>query len=347
VTGKKPFTAGSDYSIMTAQVNETARPPIELQPELPVALNQIILMAIAKDPARRFQTATAFRNALNTVRDTMRDNVRDDVRGVSPTAEAAAAISAPAAANAATAAMSSLQSPVTPVSPAAPVAATPGSTQVMPMPNAPLPPPPSTSHRGLYMTLGALIVLAGLVAAGIYLPKRGKADTEDQTRKITPAPAPVEPAPANPVAETPINPAENPVPEPPPQAQAPVVMAKGGAKMRSHHGGSEVGSQGGNEGGSGSESQASAAKELEEVQDEIDHLAARAASVNASVDRLKQQQAASGFGMRGDMAEHQENMKINLSRAQDAAEHSDTAKAKKYYDRTTADVEALEKFLGR
>ena len=77
VTGKKPFTAGSDYSIMTAQVNEAARPPIELQPELPAALNQIILMAIAKDPARRFQTATAFRNALNTV--------RDNLRGVSPT----------------------------------------------------------------------------------------------------------------------------------------------------------------------------------------------------------------------------------------------------------------------
>jgi serine/threonine protein kinase len=321
VTGKRPFTASSDYSIMTAHVNETPRPPIEVQPELPLALNQIILMAIAKDPVRRFQTATAFRNALNTVR-------------VSPTAEVAAAISAPAASTAAaTANMSSFQSPVTPVSPIA--TATPGSTQPMPMPNAPLPPPPSTSHRGLYMTLGALIVLVGLVVAGIYLPRRGKA-ADDQTHKTTPAPAPVEPAPVNPVAE-------NPVPEPPPQAQAPVVMAKGGGKMRSHQGGSQ--SQAGSEGGSASE--ASAAKELEALQDEIDHLAARVASVNASVDRLKQEQAASGFGMRGDMAERQESMKINLSRAQDAAEHGDTAKAKKYYDRTTADLEALESFLGR
>jgi hypothetical protein len=47
------------------------------------------------------------------------------------------------------------------------------------------------------------------------------------------------------------------------------------------------------------------------------------------------------------MAEHEESMKINLSRAQDAAEHSDAAKARKYADRTTADLEALEKFLGR
>ena len=318
VTGKKPFTAGSDYSIMTAQVNEAPRPPIELQPELPAALNQIILMAIDKDPSRRFQTAAAFRNALNTVRD----NVR-----VSPTAQVAAAISAPAAS---TASMSSLQYPVTSVSKIATFAATPASTQAMPTPHAPLPPPPPTSHRGLYMTLGALIVLVGLVVAGIYLPKKGTADnqTDDQTRKTAPAPAPVEPAPVNPVAE-------NPVPEPPPQAQAPVVLAKGGGKMRSRQGGSEDG------GG------ASAAKQLEELQDEIDHLAARAASVNSSVDRLKQQQEAAGFGLRGDIAEHQESMKINLSRAQDAAEHSDTAKAKKYYDRTTADLEALEHFLGR
>jgi len=319
VTGKKPFTAGSDYSIMTAQVNEAPRPPIELQPELPAALNQIILMAIDKDPSRRFQTATAFRNALNTVRENVRGSV------LSPTAQVAAAISAPAAS---TASMSSLQYPVTSVSKVATFAATPASTQAMPMPNAPLPPPPPTGHRGLYMTLGALIVLAGLVVAGIYLPRRGKANAEDQTHKTAPAPAPVEPAPVNPVAE-------NPVPEPPPQAQAPVVLAKGGGKMRSHQGGSE------------DSGDASAAKQLEELQDEIDHLAARAASVNSSVDRLKQQQEAAGFGLRGDVAEHQESMKINLSRAQDAAEHSDTAKAKKYYDRTTADLEALEKFLGR
>jgi len=309
VTGKSPFTEGSHYSIMTAHVIEPPRPPIEFQPELPAALNQIILMAIAKDPSQRFQTATAFRNALNSV--------RDSARGVSPTAEVAAA----------TASMSSFQSPVTPVSHTATVSAAPGSTQPMAMPNAPLPPPPSTGHRGLYMTLGALIVLVGLVVAGIYLPRRGKAAV-DQTHKTAPAPAPVEPAPVTPVAE-------NPVPEPPPQAQAPVVLAKGGGKMRSRQGEGQ------------SESDGSAAKQLEELQDEIDHLAARVASVNASVDRLKQEQAASGFGLRGDMAERQESMKINLSRAQDAAEHSDSAKAKKYYDRTTADLEALESFLGR
>jgi hypothetical protein len=175
------------------------------------------------------------------------------------------------------------------------------------------------------MTLGALIVLAGLVVAGIYLPKRGKAD--DHAQKTGTPPAPVEPAPAPPVAET-------LVPDNPAPPAGPVVLAKGGGRMRPHQ---ETG-----DGGA-----AAAAKQLEQVQDEIDHLAARVSSVSSGLDRLKQQQEAAGYGLRGDMAEHEESMKINLSRAQDAAEHSDTAKARKYADRTTADLEALEKFLGR
>src|SRR4029077_495673 len=54
VTGQRPFVATSDYSIMAAPVKEMPKPPIELHPGLPAALNEIILMAIAKDPARRF-----------------------------------------------------------------------------------------------------------------------------------------------------------------------------------------------------------------------------------------------------------------------------------------------------
>jgi serine/threonine-protein kinase len=296
VTGKKPFNAGSDYSIMTAHVNEAPRPPLELQPDLPAALNQIILIAIAKDPAQRFQTATAFRNALN------------NVRGVSPSA--GATVFAP------TTAIKDFAASGTSASQVATFAVSRERTQVTPIPSVPMPaplPPPPASHRGLYMTLGALIVLVGLVFAGIYLPKKGKAD--DVSQKTLPAP--VKPKP--PVVET-------MVPEPAPHA--PVVLAKGGGKMKSGE-------------------SSSSAKELEELQDEIDHLAARAGSVNGSLDRLKQQQAAAGYGLRGDMAERQESMKINLSRAQDAAEHNDLAKAKKYYDRTTADLETLEKFLGR
>ena len=40
-------------------------------------------------------------------------------------------------------------------------------------------------------------------------------------------------------------------------------------------------------------------------------------------------------------------MKINLSKAQDAIERGDATRAKRYKDLTEADVDALEKFLGR
>ena len=310
VTGKKPFEAGSDYSIMTAHVNEAPRPPVEIQPGLSSALNEIILMAIAKDPARRFQTAAAFRNALN------------NVQGLSPTMEIAApALGASVASAEATA---SGPAHVTSASQVATLAAARADTRTAPVPSTPMPPPVATGHRGLYMTLGALVVLAGLVVAGIYLPKRGKAD--DQAKKTAPAPAPVEPVVAPPVAETPVPDAAPP--------EAPVVLAKGGGKIHPHQ-----------EGGDGGA--AAAAKQLEEVRDEVDHLSARVASVNSGVDRLRQQQETAGYGLRGDMAEHQESMKTNLSRAQDAAERGDTAKARKYADRTTTDLEALEKFLGR
>jgi serine/threonine protein kinase len=67
VTGHTMFSATSSFSIMEAHVKETPHPPIELQPNLPKALNDIIVMAVAKDPAQRFQTADAFRNALSQV----------------------------------------------------------------------------------------------------------------------------------------------------------------------------------------------------------------------------------------------------------------------------------------
>jgi serine/threonine protein kinase len=46
---------------MAAQIKEKPKPPLELNPALPLALNEIILMAIAKDPAQRFQSADALR----------------------------------------------------------------------------------------------------------------------------------------------------------------------------------------------------------------------------------------------------------------------------------------------
>lgn len=62
-TGKLPFE-GNHFAVMMAHVNEAPRPPSELRPELPPALERLILAALAKEPARRPDSCQAFREAL-------------------------------------------------------------------------------------------------------------------------------------------------------------------------------------------------------------------------------------------------------------------------------------------
>ncbi len=64
VTGKKLFEEEDAFSIMLAQVEREPVPPIEINRALPPALNRVILTALAKDPDERFQSAEAFRSAL-------------------------------------------------------------------------------------------------------------------------------------------------------------------------------------------------------------------------------------------------------------------------------------------
>ena len=68
VTGSRPFKGKSDYDLMVAQLQKAPLPPIDIQPDLPKALNDIIMISLEKDPARRFQSAEAFRFALQSVK---------------------------------------------------------------------------------------------------------------------------------------------------------------------------------------------------------------------------------------------------------------------------------------
>ena len=168
VTGQRPFQGDSDFSIMTAQVKETPRAPLELQPGLPAALNEIILMAMAKDPGQRFQTADAMRNALGNVRGSMpaaKPGTRPATAFDTPipahlgdttaTVAAAAAGVRPAA--------TTFEAHVTPrpistgtvidarVTPRPSSTGTVLDARVTPVTPTPPPPPPVKSHRGLYM----------------------------------------------------------------------------------------------------------------------------------------------------------------------------------------------------
>ena len=374
VTGQRPFQSTSDYSVMAAHVKEAPKPPVEIQPGLPAALNEIILMAIAKDPAQRFQTADAFRNALSSVH-------------IAPSASQAAVPSTPEAATVDTIVSPPLSQPAPPVTPQVPIPAQGQSAKaaVVPAtPSIPIPPAQPGSHRGLYMTLGALIVLVVLVAAGIYVPRRSKTqantapsqpqsnaaqsmstgsqDVARQSPAPAPVPAPVPAAgmadsnsspgatPAMPPAVESANPAQgNSMPSPPANAHPRKLAAKNSgtgpavpAALR------EADNSGQSDQGATAppNSAANAPADPDELEHEVDQLSSRAAAVNTSLDRLQQQQSAAGYGLRGDIAAKQESMKNNLAKAQSAVERGDAQKAKKYMDLAQSDVEALEHFLG-
>jgi serine/threonine protein kinase len=325
-TGRRPFRESSDYSIMAAQVNQPPTPPIEIKPGLPPALNEIILLAIAKDPAARFQSAEAFRNALSRVvpvapqpsnaaahADT--DRTVTSINPLPPTATMLPVQTV-------TASTISVRQPQPP-----PAASQPGMATTVA-------PPPSASHRGLYMAVGALLLLMVLAAAGMYsrnADARREAShasaptTQDAASPAAPAPQTAAPAPdtsTQPAAETPAPPPATPpvkvkahAATPPPQAvpdpNAPPPI------------------------------------DLDALEHEIDQISARAGSVNSGLDGLRAQQARDGYGLRGDIAQRQESMKLNVQKAQDAITHGDGVRAKRYTDLANADIEALEKFLGR
>jgi beta-lactam-binding protein with PASTA domain/tRNA A-37 threonylcarbamoyl transferase component Bud32 len=68
LTGRVPFDAESPVSVALKQVSEAPIPPRELDPSIPPALEGVVLHALEKDPARRFQNADEFIEALHAAR---------------------------------------------------------------------------------------------------------------------------------------------------------------------------------------------------------------------------------------------------------------------------------------
>jgi serine/threonine-protein kinase len=355
VTGQRPFRADSDFSLMTAHVRELPKPPVELHPGLPLALNEIILMSIAKDPGQRFQSAEAFANALSSVR----------------TEAAAANAAALKASEASTVECTILPSipanpPKQPVTPARPMADAKPAVSV-PAPVVTQPAPLPGGHRGLYMALGALIVLAVLVVGGIYLPRHSKTEArqgETEKREAQPtAPAATAPAAAVPNAALPnavpaaMQPATAPVAavskpqtphttQPAPHATAPAEGISNAAQNAPIAGQAMVREPNQVNPEPMPGVQPAPAINRDDVERQVDQLSNRAAAVNGSLDRLQQQQSAAGYGLRGDMAARQASMNTNLSKAESAMERGDLATAKKRADMAESDAEALEHFLG-
>jgi len=191
LTGQLPFKGDSQYSLMTAHLNEEPAAPITVRTDLPPSLNEIILMAMAKNPMDRFQTADAFRNALKSV-------PVSEMPSAGTTFTSAPTTPRPNTATASSdATLVDTVSPSVsmPVMPTHPGSKTPASTKpptVAPTPRpAPVPSmqptapmtapgpvvaaanaaPPRSGGRGVWIALGSLVGVGVLIAAGIYIPR--------------------------------------------------------------------------------------------------------------------------------------------------------------------------------
>ena len=65
LTGRVPFEAETAVAIALKQVSEPPVPPRQINPEIPPALDAVVLKALAKDPKDRFADATEFLRALD------------------------------------------------------------------------------------------------------------------------------------------------------------------------------------------------------------------------------------------------------------------------------------------
>jgi Protein kinase domain len=87
LTGAPPFVADSPVAVASRQVSEPPEPPSRRNRKVGPTLEAVVMTALAKDPARRFQTASAMGQALARI-------VGSDPAGVGPRAGSGAAIQA-------------------------------------------------------------------------------------------------------------------------------------------------------------------------------------------------------------------------------------------------------------
>jgi len=66
LTGRVPFLMKGDFDLMQAQVKMPPPPPRSLVPEIPEAIEEVMLRALEKEPERRYPTTRSFQEALES-----------------------------------------------------------------------------------------------------------------------------------------------------------------------------------------------------------------------------------------------------------------------------------------
>jgi serine/threonine protein kinase len=76
VTGRPPFESTDPLELIHAHLARVPRPPIELRPELPRALSDLLLKLLRKEPQERYQSTAALRADLRACRQQLQQTGR-------------------------------------------------------------------------------------------------------------------------------------------------------------------------------------------------------------------------------------------------------------------------------
>lgn len=361
VTGKKPFDGDSQFAIMAAHLEKMPVPPITLDGSLPQVLNDVILMAIAKEPDQRFQSAQAFAAALGSVRQSVGAPV---VSAVSSSAPTISITPLPTPTSTPVTATMAAPPPAKPTPAPIPTIA----MQAPPVMAATPEPPAKSGKRWLWVSAGGLAAVIVLVAAIQFGPWR-KTSAQSGPQLI-PQPAPasdqVKSSPVSPPVNAPPavqQPVVQPTPQQPPvqTSAAPAVPAERQSSTRRAP--KQTARQIARDAAQPAQSATQSAVQqaapqpsaqpagpdpavLQELREQLVQLAARASAVRTSLGNLKRSQAASGMSLRGDMAAAEIRMNSMMEGANAALNAQDAASTKKFLGSAEGEVEKLEKFLG-
>jgi predicted Ser/Thr protein kinase len=365
LSGHVPFEEGSDFEIMSSQINTPPPPLTRMYPYAPVQYQNVVMKALEKDPNHRYQSVEEFGAALEH-----------------PESVSASFSTAPTAAVLRPTVVESAEAPQRPAGVTSPPAVAPVAVPAHTVPPVqPAPAPPvmaagATKSGGWnvrYTIATAVVGVAAVLLAVVMFARRpsavrttlGPPPSASPQQPLVPTEAKVEVASgtsglSSQLTQTstqgliPASAAEKEHGTNMPATGSAIIpqstqSASNKRKQKAVTAAPSPATAAPPQAAPASNSPANASDnsaELDALEHRVDQLSSRAAAVNSSLDTLKQQQAAAGYGLRGDMAARQASMQMNLSKAQSAIEQGDAARAKRYADLTDTDLEVLEHFLG-
>jgi serine/threonine-protein kinase len=312
LTGCLPFQSDSTYGVLEKQLHSAPQPPIQLNPALPPRLNEIILIALAKNPADRFQSADAFLDELKS------------------------SLSAPdlSAASGSKPAPPPIPEPNYPAF--EPVHQPPPSLAV----------PSRRSGKLLWIATGALAAVLALVGVAVVLPRLPSHAATVPPENTPPVPTQSTPAATENKAVS-MNKESTGVAVQPPLADNKPKTQPSPHPVRSQ---SQVGIKSAAPAAQTTMSApppGPSEAEIEQLHERFIQLDARARTVDKAISQIRSQQEANGLGLRNDIEMADTKLMSYMQAAEQNLQTSKVASAQLYLDKAEVEIRTLEKFLGR